>query len=90
MCPDRGRDTRPTSPRTRTWSKVPSTVRFTAPESSETVYSGALPGAESRLFDVGKAWGGVLHAKYFLVDDDGLYLGSQNFDWRALGQMPSK
>ncbi len=48
---------------------------------------GTLPGAASRLFDVGAAWGGVLHAKYFLVDDDGLYLGSQNFDWRALGQI---
>jgi phosphatidylserine/phosphatidylglycerophosphate/cardiolipin synthase-like enzyme len=50
-------------------------------------WAGTLPGAASRLFDVGAAWGGVLHAKYFLVDDDGLYLGSQNFDWRALGQI---
>ncbi len=28
--------------------------------------------------------GGVLHAKYFLVDGKELFLGSQNFDWRAL------
>ena len=28
--------------------------------------------------------GGVLHAKYFLVDDREIFLGSQNFDWRAL------
>jgi phosphatidylserine/phosphatidylglycerophosphate/cardiolipin synthase-like enzyme len=28
--------------------------------------------------------GGVLHAKYFLVDDRDGFFGSQNFDWRAL------
>jgi phosphatidylserine/phosphatidylglycerophosphate/cardiolipin synthase-like enzyme len=28
--------------------------------------------------------GGVMHAKYFIVDDEQLFLGSQNFDWRAL------
>lgn len=28
--------------------------------------------------------GGVLHAKYFIVDGKELFLGSQNFDWRAL------
>src|SRR5262249_61959851 len=28
--------------------------------------------------------GGILHAKYFLVDDREAFLGSQNFDWRAL------
>ena len=27
---------------------------------------------------------GVMHAKYFLVDDEELFLGSQNMDWRAL------
>lgn len=47
----------------------------------------ALPGAACRELDLAGSWGGVLHAKYFLVDDDGLYLGSQNFDWRALGQI---
>lgn len=48
---------------------------------------GALPGAETRIWDVGAAWGGVLHAKYFLADDDLFWVGSQNFDWRALGQI---
>jgi phosphatidylserine/phosphatidylglycerophosphate/cardiolipin synthase-like enzyme len=62
-------------------------AKFAANYAEVPAWAGALPGAESRLFDVGKAWGGVLHAKYFLVDDDGLYLGSQNFDWRALGQI---
>ena len=28
--------------------------------------------------------GGVLHAKYFVVDGRETYLGSQNFDWRSL------
>jgi phosphatidylserine/phosphatidylglycerophosphate/cardiolipin synthase-like enzyme len=28
--------------------------------------------------------GGILHAKYFLVDDRDAFFGSQNFDWRAL------
>jgi phosphatidylserine/phosphatidylglycerophosphate/cardiolipin synthase-like enzyme len=48
---------------------------------------GDLDGAETRVFDVGAAWGGVLHAKYFLMDDDVFWVGSQNFDWRALGQI---
>lgn len=50
-------------------------------------WAATLPGAASRQLDLSSSWGGVLHAKYFLVDDDGLYLGSQNFDWRALGQI---
>jgi phosphatidylserine/phosphatidylglycerophosphate/cardiolipin synthase-like enzyme len=28
--------------------------------------------------------GGILHAKYFVVDDRDAFVGSQNFDWRAL------
>jgi HKD family nuclease len=48
---------------------------------------GELPGGETRIWDVGRAWGGVLHAKYFLADDDVFWVGSQNFDWRALGQI---
>jgi phosphatidylserine/phosphatidylglycerophosphate/cardiolipin synthase-like enzyme len=28
--------------------------------------------------------GGVLHAKYFIADGEQVFLGSQNFDWRAL------
>ena len=50
-------------------------------------WAGTLPGAQSRRLDVGRTWGGVLHAKYFLADDDALYVGSQNFDWRALGEI---
>jgi phosphatidylserine/phosphatidylglycerophosphate/cardiolipin synthase-like enzyme len=28
--------------------------------------------------------GGILHAKYFIVDNREIYVGSQNFDWRSL------
>jgi phosphatidylserine/phosphatidylglycerophosphate/cardiolipin synthase-like enzyme len=37
-----------------------------------------------RRFDVKACMGGVLHAKYFIVDGVDTYLGSQNFDWRSL------
>ena len=42
-----------------------------------------LPGSHIRLLDL-DAIHGILHAKYFIVDDDALFVGSQNFDWRAL------
>lgn len=38
----------------------------------------------SRVIDFGKIAGGVQHAKYFIVDGEEVFLGSQNFDWRAL------
>jgi len=37
-----------------------------------------------RLIDYGKMSDGIEHAKYFIVDGEEVYLGSQNFDWRAL------
>lgn len=37
-----------------------------------------------RLIDYRKISGGVQHAKYFIVDGREVFLGSQNFDWRAL------
>ncbi|MDZ7820473.1 MAG: phospholipase D-like domain-containing protein [Candidatus Marinimicrobia bacterium] len=37
-----------------------------------------------RTYDLENLNGGVLHAKYFIVDRETLFLGSQNFDWRAL------
>lgn len=43
-----------------------------------------VPGVEGRRLDVGKTSGGVHHAKYFVVDGREVYLGSHNFDWRAL------
>lgn len=41
-------------------------------------------GIAVRIIDYGKLAGGVQHAKYFIVDQQEVFLGSQNFDWRAL------
>jgi len=54
----------------------------TYPETMDRL--GKSPGVQVRRFDVAHVMGGVLHAKYFLVDGQELYLGSQNFDWRSL------
>jgi phospholipase D3/4 len=37
-----------------------------------------------RKIPYGNLGGGVMHAKYFLVDGESMFLGSQNMDWRAL------
>ncbi|GLH68826.1 phospholipase [Geothrix rubra] len=47
----------------------------------------AIPGAEVRSFDLTGVSGGILHAKYFLVDGREAYFGSQNLDWRALEEI---
>jgi phosphatidylserine/phosphatidylglycerophosphate/cardiolipin synthase-like enzyme len=39
---------------------------------------------EVRVFDLHATMGGILHAKYFVVDGRSAFVGSQNFDWRAL------
>ena len=44
----------------------------------------AIKGLDLRIFDLKGVSGGIIHAKYFLVDGKEAYLGSQNFDWRAL------
>lgn len=41
-------------------------------------------GIELRFMDFDAATGGVLHAKFFIVDGETFWLGSQNFDWRSL------
>jgi phosphatidylserine/phosphatidylglycerophosphate/cardiolipin synthase-like enzyme len=38
----------------------------------------------ARIIDFRKTAGGIQHAKYFIVDGGEIFLGSQNFDWRAL------
>jgi phosphatidylserine/phosphatidylglycerophosphate/cardiolipin synthase-like enzyme len=45
---------------------------------------GVRPGVVVRRFDMNALTGGVLHAKYFIVDGRDAYVGSQNFDWRSL------
>ncbi|MBL0211212.1 MAG: phospholipase [Holophagaceae bacterium] len=44
----------------------------------------AIPGAELRVFDFGEGKRGILHAKYFIVDGEEAFVGSQNLDWRSL------
>ncbi len=39
---------------------------------------------EVRRIDFGTIGGGIQHAKYFIVDGKEVFVGSQNFDWRAL------
>jgi len=43
-----------------------------------------IPGIEVRVLPVDTLTGGVLHAKYMIVDDASVFVGSQNWDWRAL------
>ena len=46
-----------------------------------------LPGISVRVLPVNALTGGVLHAKFMVVDDLVVFVGSQNWDWRALDQI---
>jgi len=66
-------------------------VRFLAEQSFVKTYPDTLDrlargGASVRHLDLKAVpgGGGILHAKYFVVDDRDAFFGSQNFDWRAL------
>lgn len=65
-------------------------IRFLAEEKFYRTYPQTLDrlaahkNVELRRFNVAKLMGGVLHAKYLVVDGRDGYLGSQNFDWRSL------
>lgn len=65
-------------------------VRFLAEKVFQKTYPELLArldardGIEVRIYDFGAFGGGVLHAKYFLVDGREVYVGSQNYDWRSL------
>lgn len=48
---------------------------------------GRQPNITLRRLDTKAYSTGVQHAKYFLVDSTTVYLGSQNFDWRALTEI---
>jgi phosphatidylserine/phosphatidylglycerophosphate/cardiolipin synthase-like enzyme len=53
----------------------------------ETVTAlGNVPNIESRTIEFGTK-GGVQHAKFFIVDGKDSFVGSQNFDWRALNHI---
>jgi phosphatidylserine/phosphatidylglycerophosphate/cardiolipin synthase-like enzyme len=47
----------------------------------------SISGIEVRVLPVDKLTGGVLHAKYMIVDGETVFVGSQNWDWRALDQI---
>ncbi|HEX7814598.1 phospholipase D-like domain-containing protein [Dyella sp.] len=44
-------------------------------------------GVQVRELPMAKLMGGVLHAKYMVVDGHSVFVGSQNWDWRALEQI---
>ena len=46
-----------------------------------------IPGVELRIIPYGDISGGVQHSKFFIVDGESVYFGSQNFDWRSLTQI---
>jgi phosphatidylserine/phosphatidylglycerophosphate/cardiolipin synthase-like enzyme len=51
----------------------------------ETVDSLAkIKNIQCRIIDFKNLAGGIQNAKYFIVDGNEIFLGSQNFDWRAL------
>jgi len=44
----------------------------------------AIPNLSLRVLSYGQLSGGILHAKYMVVDGKQAFIGSQNFDWRSL------
>jgi phosphatidylserine/phosphatidylglycerophosphate/cardiolipin synthase-like enzyme len=65
------------------------TVRFLVdekfvPKYPDTIDRLAKAGIEVRRIKSDTLYGGVQHAKYFVVDGSAAFIGSQNFDWRAL------
>lgn len=44
-------------------------------------------GVDVRTIDCSARYGGVQHAKYFVIDGEEAFVGSQNFDWRALAHI---
>ncbi len=60
---------------------VDSTYLKTYPDSVKQL--GSTVNSESRSIDF-SSYGGIQHAKYFVVDGKDCFVGSQNFDWRAL------
>ncbi len=69
------------------------TIRFivdarmhrTYPETVDML--GKQKNISTRVIDYGKLAGGIQHSKYFTVDGEQIFIGSQNFDWRALNQI---
>lgn len=45
------------------------------------------PNITKRVIDFKQISGGIQHAKFFIIDGYDIFLGSQNFDWRALSHI---
>lgn len=52
-----------------------------APKSIDRLRDLGIP---VKAFDTSSSLGGVHHAKYLVVDEEDVYVGSANFDWRSL------
>jgi phosphatidylserine/phosphatidylglycerophosphate/cardiolipin synthase-like enzyme len=48
---------------------------------------GTLTNIETKTIDYAAVAGGVQHAKFLVVDGKDMYVGSANFDWRALSHI---
>lgn len=46
-----------------------------------------IPNLKVAVINLSPHTGGILHAKYWIVDGRESFVGSQNFDWRALNQI---
>ncbi|MCX6138151.1 MAG: phospholipase D-like domain-containing protein [Ignavibacteriales bacterium] len=60
-------------------------MHATYPETVDSL--GKEKNIETRVIDFGAVAKGIQHAKYFIVDGKDMFLGSQNFDWRALSHI---
>ena len=58
-----------------------------APKYPATLARLRSAGVVVRTIDCAPRYGGVQHAKYFVVDGEEAFAGSQNFDWRALAHI---
>lgn len=61
--------------------------RFLATNAASVERLRQVPGISVRVLPADTLTGGVLHAKYMVVDATSVFIGSQNWDWRALDQI---
>ena len=45
------------------------------------------PNITKHVIDFGRLAGGIQHAKFFMIDTTEMFMGSQNFDWRAINHI---